>query len=88
MDLDTYLWKNRISQKSFSDKINVLPSTLHHWIKMRITPSLKYAIKIVEASNNEVTYRDLLCPKEKAEFLKEDEKNIDSQTNLSSTENG
>jgi len=64
MDLDEWLWKKKISQQKFSDKIGISHINLHHIICRKTTAKLRTAIKILEHTNNEVDLKNLLSEKD------------------------
>lgn len=68
MDLDEYLWKTRTTQLQFAQKLGVYPHTINRICQKKTSPKLLMAIRIVEATEGQVTYKDLLR-KEDAEKL-------------------
>ena len=60
MDLNEYLWRNRITQKDFSKRIKIANHTLSLIVNKKVTPHLSTAIKIVEASEGQIEFRELL----------------------------
>ena len=60
MKLDRYLWENKISQKDFSKSIGISLRCLWLIVHNQSTPSLLNAMKIVKATDNQVSYEDLL----------------------------
>lgn len=65
MNLKTWVTKKCINVKAFSRKIGVCDGTLHRIINGRM-PSLRVAIAIQDATEDEVNVRDLLPDKEKS----------------------
>ncbi len=59
MDLETYLWKNRITQKDFAKKSGVKRTTIGAYISKYRRPSGTAACKIYEATDGEVSYEEL-----------------------------
>jgi hypothetical protein len=60
MDLDTFLWKNRYTAMEFAKKIDIPTPSIYPLIRRKMNPSLANAIKIVEGSNGQITYPELL----------------------------
>ena len=71
MKLDRYLWENKISQKEFSKLIGISLRCLWLIVHQQSTPSLLNAMRIVKATDGQVTYEDLLSEIDK-ERLKND----------------
>lgn len=71
MELDEYLWRNKIKQWKFAQKLGILPHSLSRIVQKKVTPKLYVAVKIVEATDGEVSYRELLRP-EDAKLLNEE----------------
>lgn len=69
MELDEYLWRNKIKQWKFAEKIGIMPHSLSRIVQKKVTPKLYVAIKIVEASEGQVTYRDLLRPEDELKAI-------------------
>jgi transcriptional regulator with XRE-family HTH domain len=63
MELRLYIFKNRITQKEFAKKIDCSVVHLGKVVNGLITPSANLAIKIVHATNYEVTFEDLFQDK-------------------------
>lgn len=64
MDLDEYLWRNRIKQWKFAQKLGIMPHSLSRIVQKKVSPKLYVAVKIVEATDGQVTYRELLRPED------------------------
>ena len=60
MDLDEYLWRNKIKQKDFCEKVQIRPHTLSLLVKKKHTPKLYIAVNIHKATNGQVTYEEML----------------------------
>ena len=60
MDLDEYLWRNKIKQKDFCEKIKIRAHTLSLLVRKIHTPRLYIAVNIVHATKGEVSYKELL----------------------------
>lgn len=71
MDLDEYLWRNKILKKDFAEKVGMTPHALSSIVARKVSAKLHTAINIVEATEGQVTYRDLLRP-EDASLVKND----------------
>lgn len=67
VDLDYYLWRNKIQVKDFAKKINISTSQLSNIRHKKITPNLKTAMRIRQESNNEIPYDEMLATKDMAE---------------------
>ncbi len=70
MELDYYLWRNKISQNAFAKKLHISLSTLSQVVCRKNSPSLLTAVKIVKATNGVVTYEDLLRTRDRLEMVK------------------
>ncbi|NGX36899.1 MAG: hypothetical protein K1000chlam2_00044 [Chlamydiae bacterium] len=60
MELDEYLWRNKISRTKFAEQLNVLPNQVCQYANKRKTPNLLYANKIHHATNGLVTFHEML----------------------------
>ena len=60
MDLDFYLWKLKISQRELSARTGISTTRLNAFVKKLSTPSLVSAIKIHEATDGKVGYKDMI----------------------------
>lgn len=60
MDLDEYLWRNKIKQKDFACKVGIQSHSLSNIVKKKVNPSLYVAMKIVQLTEGQVDYIDLL----------------------------
>jgi len=78
MDIDEYLWRNKISQKKFSKKAGIAAHTLSILVHRHVSPKLVTAIKIIEASDNIITIEDLLRNSDREELkeYRENQKNL------------
>lgn len=64
MELDEYLWRNKIRQWKFAQKLGIMPHSLSRIVQKKVTPKLYVAVKIVEATEGQVSYRELLRPED------------------------
>ena len=80
MDLDEYLWRNKIKQKDFCKKVQIRPHTLSLLVQKKHTTKLYIAINIHKATNGQVTYEELLRDEDKALLIDKfvDLKNVKS----------
>ena len=62
MELKLYLCINNLTNKEFARKIGINPNHLSNLIHKKWTPQLALAIRIHEATNSEVSYREMLKP--------------------------
>jgi len=60
MDIDTYLWVNRIHKKVFAKVCNVNLSMLNSYIKGVRRPSYDTAVRISNAADGKVSVMELL----------------------------
>jgi DNA-binding transcriptional regulator YdaS (Cro superfamily) len=60
MRLKAYLLTRDIRLTDFAAGMGVKITTAHGWVSGRRTPSAKQAVRIEDATNGEVTVRDLL----------------------------
>ncbi len=63
MDLDTYLWKNRIEIKDFAAKVGCHNSYISMIANNKRSPSIKLAKKIEEATNGQVKAKKMIKTK-------------------------
>lgn len=63
MDLETYLWKNRIELKDFATKVGCHYSYISMIANNKRTPSLKLARKIEEVTNGQVKAKTMIKKK-------------------------
>ena len=69
MDLDEYLWRNKITQKRFAEIIGMNHNTLCGLIHKKITPTLINALNIVKVTNGDVDIETLVKLKDKGKML-------------------
>lgn len=69
MDLDEYLWRNKISRTDFAAKIGISRSHLQQILSKKRNPSVKLAKKIEEITEEKVTKEEVLFPED---FKKEE----------------
>lgn len=60
MDLRTYLFKNRITQKAFAEILDYSHHHIHNYLHKRLRVSPKLARKIEKVTNGEVTAKEVL----------------------------
>ena len=60
MDLDEYVWRNRITLGSISEKTKISVNTLSNIKTKKIVPKLDTAIKLHMFTNGEVTFEEML----------------------------
>lgn len=60
MDLNEYLWKNRVTQKTFSKTSGLSPRTINFLVHKTFSPSLVSALNVYEATGGDVTFFDML----------------------------
>lgn len=65
MDLDEYLWKNKIRGTKFAKLMDANPNQVSMYVHKKQTPSLLMAAKIVHASEGKISYEELLKPQDK-----------------------
>lgn len=63
MDLDEWLWKEKISITKFADMVKVSNINLHYIITRKSTARLPTAIKILKATKGEVELENLVSEK-------------------------
>ena len=63
MDLDEYLFRNRISQTDFAKELGVTRNHFGEIVRGRRTPSVKLAKKIEKLTKGEVSKEEALFPK-------------------------
>ncbi len=64
MNLDEYLWRNKITKQDFANQIGISRGHIHQLINGTRSPSAKLAKKIEEATGGEVTKEELLFPED------------------------
>lgn len=64
MELDYYLFKNKIKHKDFAEEIEVAPSTVTALAEKRFNPKLVIAMRIMLATKGKVMPIDLLKEKD------------------------
>lgn len=72
MDLDEYLWRNKLNAKEFARQCGLSQATILFVKKKRVIPRLDTAMKILQHTNGQVTFEDMLVkdeevPKESVE---------------------
>lgn len=60
MDLDEYLWRLKMRQEDFGEIVGLSQRSVSLIVNRKVTPCLEMAIAIVEATDGEVSYRELL----------------------------
>lgn len=69
MELDEYLWRNKISKKYFAEKVRLAPHTLSNIVFKKVTPNLISALNIVKASEGQVTFEELVKDSDKENLI-------------------
>jgi len=64
MDLDYWLFKNKITKTDFARTIGISRGHLQGVISGKLKPSIKLAKKIEEATNGKVSKEELLFPED------------------------
>lgn len=64
MDLDEYLWRNKISRTDFAVQIKISRSHLQQILSRKRNPSVKLAKKIEEITDGKVTKEEVLFPED------------------------
>lgn len=62
MTLIEWMVKHQISKREFAAQIQIDESTLFKYINRQRVPRLDIAIRIFEASEGKVSYREMLAP--------------------------
>ena len=70
MQLDEYLWKNKIKQKDFAPLIGLAPHSLSMIVQKKVSPKLYVAINIISKTEGKVTYAELLREKDLGKLVK------------------
>ncbi len=60
MDIDEYLWRNKITRKNFAERVGMAAQTMSLLASKKITPSLPNAVNIVKASGGMITYHEMI----------------------------
>lgn len=69
MNLDEWIWRNKIKKLHFAAKLGITPTSLKYYIMKERTPILTTALNIQYLTNGEVTLQDLIAPKSKGELI-------------------
>jgi len=64
IDLDYYLWRNKILVKDFAKRINVSSSQLSIIRHRKMTPNLRLAMKIHKESNEQIAFSEMIALKD------------------------
>lgn len=64
MDLDEYLWRNKISRTDFAAKVEISRSHLQQILSRKRNPSINLAKKIEEITKGKVTKEESLFPED------------------------
>ncbi len=67
MELDYFLFKYKIKNKDFAKKIGIQPHHLSALIHKKVSPNLITAIKIHDATNKQVSYKEMVRLKDRLE---------------------
>jgi len=70
MDLEQYLWEERLTYHSFSKMIYVSQPTVAAIARREHSPGLLIGTKIVEITKGKVTYEDMLTEADKDKVKK------------------
>lgn len=70
MDLDEYLWRNRITVRDFSIKVGCTENTLLKIKHRRGSPGLLIALKIVKCSDGQIALEELLSKADVEKYQK------------------
>lgn len=65
MELDYYLWKNKIVHRDFAKKCGLAPHTISSIVNKKRSPHLLTALKIHFETNGIVSLYELLIPEER-----------------------
>ncbi len=65
MELDYFLFKNKIKHKDFAKKIGVQPHHLSALVHKKVNPNLITAIKIHDCSDGQVSYKEMVRLKDR-----------------------
>ena len=68
MDIDEYLWRNKITRTDFAKKAQIHRGQLSSYIHKKRTPTIEIASRIVHASGYQIKYVDLMNDTEKAQY--------------------
>lgn len=60
MELDYWLFKNKVKHKEFAKKVGIMPHRLSLIVNKKATPSLLTAIAIHEHTNGQVSYKEMV----------------------------
>ena len=60
MELDYYLFKNKMTRKKFAEGIGIRPNHLSNIVNRKRTPSLPIAVRIHEATKQEVSFKEMI----------------------------
>jgi len=65
MDLDEYLWRNKILKKDFAKKIGIQAHSLGAVVSKKVTANLVTAINILKATEGQVDIETLVREEDK-----------------------
>lgn len=68
MDLDEYMWRNKITNRKFGLRIGTHAQHVSTIKRKVITPSLMLAAKIIEASDGKVEMFDLMSDRDRKKY--------------------
>lgn len=60
MDIETYLWKHRLTVTEFARQLGVMRATVSTYVNRTRKPQMKTAKKIEEVTRGEVTVEEML----------------------------
>jgi len=68
MDLDEYLWRNKMSQRVFAEKVDVNSVTIFNLKNFKVIPNLLTAMKIFKFTDGQVTFHEMVSPVERKKY--------------------
>lgn len=70
MELDYYLWKNKIKKKKFAERLDIAPHTLSLIVNKKTCPTLFTALKIYFETKGKVSFFEMLRSEEREKLKK------------------
>ena len=68
MDIDEYIWRNRISCRQFARDLDMGSAALNRLKNFKQYPTLATALKVVKHTKGEITIRELIHPDDRAQY--------------------
>lgn len=68
MDIDEYLWRSRRTVRSLAIQVDTTDNSILKYKHKRGTPRLLMAMKIVKASEGQITLEELLTEEERKDL--------------------